>query len=60
VAFLRLSGENQLQIHERLLHNQESEKSPFEKGGFKGILSGYYKSPLPPPLEKGGINLPLE
>jgi hypothetical protein len=33
--------------------NQEQLKSPFEKGGFRGI-SASYKIPPTPPLEKGG------
>jgi hypothetical protein len=33
---------------------QERIKSPFGKGGFRGI-SGSYKIPPDPPLEKGGI-----
>ncbi len=28
-------------------------KSPFFKGGFRGIIKGYYNPPCPP-LEKGG------
>jgi hypothetical protein len=29
-------------------------KSPFEKGGLRGISGGYFKSPLPP-FFKGGL-----
>jgi hypothetical protein len=32
---------------------QEILKSPFEKGGFRGILKGY-KNPSSPPLGKSG------
>jgi hypothetical protein len=35
--------------------NQRHLKSPFEKGGLRGI-SGAYKIPPNPPFSKGGIN----
>jgi hypothetical protein len=31
-------------------------KSPFEKGGFRGISRSYIKSPLPP-FSKGGLEI---
>ena len=37
-----------------ILKNQEYLKSPFGKGGFRGISSSY-KIPPNLPLEKGGI-----
>jgi hypothetical protein len=37
-----------------LLKDQECLKSPFGKGGFKGISDSYIIPPHPP-LEKGGI-----
>jgi hypothetical protein len=40
-------------VIQRLIEEQGHLKSPFEKGGFRGI-SGSYKSPLTPLLEKGG------
>jgi hypothetical protein len=36
------------------IENQWYLKSPFEKGGFRGI-SGAYKIPPTPPFSKGGI-----
>jgi hypothetical protein len=32
-------------------------KSPFFKGGFRGIIKGLFIIPPGPPLEKGGISL---
>jgi hypothetical protein len=37
-----------------LIENQGYSKSPFEKGGFRGI-SKAYKIPPTPPFTKGGI-----
>jgi hypothetical protein len=37
-----------------LIESQGNLKSPFEKGGFRGI-SGAYKIPPNPPFSKGGI-----
>jgi hypothetical protein len=44
-----------LQIEiQSLTENQRYSKSPFEKGGFRGI-SGALKIPPNPPFSKGGI-----
>jgi hypothetical protein len=43
----------------RILKDQDYIKSPFEKGGFRGISIGY-KIPPSPPLEKGGIKMGLK
>jgi hypothetical protein len=40
-------------VIQSILQDQECLKSPFGKGGFRGI-SGSYKIPPTPPLEKGG------
>jgi len=48
-----LQNYSQIEI-QNILNYQESLKSPFEKGGFRGI-SGGDKIPPIPPLEKGGI-----
>jgi hypothetical protein len=42
-----------MDINADLKHRTWQVKSPFEKGGFRGISGGYYKSPLPP-FSKGG------
>jgi hypothetical protein len=42
-----------------ILKDQDYIKSPFEKGGFRGISSGY-QIPPNPPLEKGGIKMGLK
>ncbi len=44
----------QQMVIQSILKDQECLKSPFGKGGFSGI-SGSYKIPPNPPLEKGGI-----
>jgi hypothetical protein len=41
-------------VMQSIFKDQESLKSPFGKGGFRGI-SVSYKIPPTPPLEKGGI-----
>jgi hypothetical protein len=41
-------------VKQSILKDQKCLKSPFEKGGFRGI-SNSYKLPPNPPLEKGGI-----
>jgi hypothetical protein len=41
-------------VMQSILTDQKCLKSPFGKGGFRGI-SGSYKIPPHPPLEKGGI-----
>jgi hypothetical protein len=41
-------------VIQSILKDQECLKSPFGKGGFRGI-SVIYKIPPYPPLEKGGI-----
>jgi hypothetical protein len=43
-----LDFENQHRIIKEHLINQKCIKSPFEKGGFRGIFKGYSKSPLTP------------
>jgi hypothetical protein len=48
VAFLVFGEENHREINERILQNKERLKSPFEKGGFRGISRAYFKSPLTP------------
>jgi hypothetical protein len=40
-----------LKIYETI--NRKS-KSPFSKGGFRGIIKGLFLIPPGPPLEKGG------
>jgi hypothetical protein len=46
--FLVPDCKNQRQIIKSIIQNQECIKSPFEKGGFRGISRGYLKSPLTP------------
>jgi hypothetical protein len=41
-------------VNQSIFKDQKCLKSPFEKGGFRGI-SNSYKIPPTPPLEKGGI-----
>jgi hypothetical protein len=50
-----LDFEKRHQIIKELLINQKCIKSPFEKGGFRGIFKGYFQIPPNPPLVKGGI-----
>jgi hypothetical protein len=53
-ASSRLLKNYHLMVIQSILKDQVCLKSPFEKGGFRGIYRGL-QNPPSPPLEKGGI-----